>query len=87
MSKDFYMIVNGNKYPAKVAWGHTKQYAEYKVALAKAERIAQDQRNAIGRFMKADKRRNAFATREEAQAYILKMGLPFNCEISEAFWM
>lgn len=86
MAKDFYMIVNGNDFPADVAWGRNAKYEAYRKARNEAERVAKEQRQAIGRFMKADKRRNHFQTREEAEQYIIKMGLPFRCKIAEAFF-
>lgn len=51
------------------------------------EKLHRDQFNAIGRFMKNDKRRNEFSQKMDAEMYILKMGMPFECDVSEAFWL
>ena len=86
MTNSFYMLTPKIEYPKSVAWGRTKKFKKYLDDRTAADRLRQERANAIGRFMKADKRRNCFETKEQAQIYICMMGLPFEVEASEACW-
>lgn len=86
MSDSFYMITPKIEYPKQVPWGRTKRYAKYRDERSKADQLRKERANAIGRYMKANKKRNHFTTKVDAEMYIIQMGLPFPCEVNEAFW-